>query len=128
MLLDEMIERGLPEETRMMRDVTRRFVNEHVIPFTRQNWQQEWQMTPRAGCRKNPGGGRRDRHPHARRSRGVRRHPARSQDRGADRGHLGGDLARRLRPLRQDGADLEGLGVVATSRRATCRSSGSRAW
>ncbi len=46
MLLDEMIERGLPEETRMMRDVTRRFVNEHVIPFTRQNWQQEWQMTP----------------------------------------------------------------------------------
>jgi alkylation response protein AidB-like acyl-CoA dehydrogenase len=46
MLLDEMVERGLPEETRMMRDVTRKFVNEHVIPFTRQNWQQEWQMTP----------------------------------------------------------------------------------
>ena len=46
MLLDEMVERGLPEETRMMRDVTRKFVNEHVIPFTRQNWQQEWQMKP----------------------------------------------------------------------------------
>ncbi len=46
MLLDEMVERGLPEETRMMRDVTRKFVNEHVIPFTRQNWQQEWKMTP----------------------------------------------------------------------------------
>jgi alkylation response protein AidB-like acyl-CoA dehydrogenase len=46
MLLDEMVERGLPEETRMMRDVTRKFVNEHVIPFTRQNWKQEWQMSP----------------------------------------------------------------------------------
>jgi len=46
MLLDEMIERGLPEETRMMRDVTRKFVNEHVIPFVRQNWQQEWSMQP----------------------------------------------------------------------------------
>ena len=46
MLLDDMVDRGLPEETRMMRDVTRKFVNEHVIPFTRQNWKQEWQMTP----------------------------------------------------------------------------------
>jgi len=46
LLLDQMIERGLPEETRMMRDVTRKFVNEHVIPFIRQNWQQEWSMKP----------------------------------------------------------------------------------
>ncbi len=46
MLLDDMVERGLPEETRMMRDVTRKFVNEHVIPFVRQNWQQEWNMDP----------------------------------------------------------------------------------
>lgn len=46
MLLDDMVERGLPEETRMMRDVTRKFVNEHVIPFVRQNWQQEWSMKP----------------------------------------------------------------------------------
>ena len=46
MLLDDMVDRGLPEETRMMRDVTRKFVNEHVIPFTRQNWQQEWSMQP----------------------------------------------------------------------------------
>lgn len=46
MLLDEMIERGLPQETRMMRDVTRKFANEHVIPFTRQNWQREWNMKP----------------------------------------------------------------------------------
>ncbi len=39
-------ERGLSEETLMMRDVTRKFVNEHVIPFTRQNWQAEWSMKP----------------------------------------------------------------------------------
>lgn len=39
-------ERGLSDETIMMRDVTRKFVNEHVIPFTRQNWQAEWSMKP----------------------------------------------------------------------------------
>ena len=39
-------ERGLSEETLMMRDVTRKFVNEHIIPFTRQNWQAEWSMKP----------------------------------------------------------------------------------
>ncbi len=39
-------ERGLSEETLMMRDVTRRFVNEHIIPFTRKNWQAEWSMKP----------------------------------------------------------------------------------
>jgi hypothetical protein len=41
-----MVERGLSEETRMMRDVTRKFANEHVIPFTRKNWQREWNMKP----------------------------------------------------------------------------------
>ncbi len=46
MLLDAMVERGLSEETRMMREVTRKFANEHVIPFTRKNWQREWNMTP----------------------------------------------------------------------------------
>jgi len=46
MILDAMVERGLPDETRMMRDVTRKFANEHVIPFTRKNWQREWNMTP----------------------------------------------------------------------------------
>ena len=46
MLLDAMVERGLSEETRMMRDVTRKFANEHVIPFTRKNWQREWNMKP----------------------------------------------------------------------------------
>ena len=42
----ELADRGLQDETRMMRDVTRKFVNDHVIPFTRQNWQQEWNMKP----------------------------------------------------------------------------------
>ena len=46
MLLDAMVERGLSEETRMMRDVTRKFADEHVIPFTRKNWQREWNMKP----------------------------------------------------------------------------------
>lgn len=46
MLLDAMVDRGLPEETRMMREVTRKFANEHVIPFTRKNWQREWNMNP----------------------------------------------------------------------------------
>jgi alkylation response protein AidB-like acyl-CoA dehydrogenase len=39
-------DRGLSDETRMMRDVTRKFINEHVIPFTRENWQAEWSMKP----------------------------------------------------------------------------------
>lgn len=37
---------GLSEEQRMMRDACRAWVNEHVIPFIRQNWQREWVMTP----------------------------------------------------------------------------------
>lgn len=46
MILDAMVDRGLSEETRMMREVTRKFANEHVIPFTRKNWQREWNMKP----------------------------------------------------------------------------------
>ncbi|MDP1537970.1 MAG: acyl-CoA dehydrogenase family protein [Burkholderiales bacterium] len=46
MILDAMVDRGLSEETRMMREVTRKFANEHVIPFTRKNWQREWNMNP----------------------------------------------------------------------------------
>ena len=46
MYMMELVDRGLQDETRMMRDVTRKFVDEHVIPFTRQNWQQEWNMKP----------------------------------------------------------------------------------
>ena len=48
MLLDEMVDRGLSDETRMMKDVTRKFANEHVIPFVRKNWQAEWNMDPDA--------------------------------------------------------------------------------
>ena len=43
MYLDD---RGLTEEQRMMRDACRLFVNEHLIPFIRQDWQREWLMTP----------------------------------------------------------------------------------
>ncbi|MCC7483499.1 MAG: acyl-CoA/acyl-ACP dehydrogenase [Burkholderiales bacterium] len=39
-------DRGLTEEQRMMRDACRAFVDEHVIPFTRQHWAREWIMTP----------------------------------------------------------------------------------
>ncbi len=46
MILDDMVDRGLSEETRMMRAVTRKFADEHVIPFTRKNWQREWNMNP----------------------------------------------------------------------------------
>lgn len=37
---------GLSEELRMMRDTCRTFVDAHVIPFIRENWQREWQMDP----------------------------------------------------------------------------------
>ena len=46
MYMMELRDRGLQDETRMMRDVTRKFVDEQVIPFTRQHWQQEWSMKP----------------------------------------------------------------------------------
>jgi alkylation response protein AidB-like acyl-CoA dehydrogenase len=46
MYMMELADRGLQDETRMMRDVARKFVDEHIIPFTRQNWQQEWNMKP----------------------------------------------------------------------------------
>jgi alkylation response protein AidB-like acyl-CoA dehydrogenase len=41
-----MANRGLSDETRMMKEVTRKFSNEHVIPFVRQNWKAEWNMNP----------------------------------------------------------------------------------
>ncbi|MBI3052899.1 MAG: acyl-CoA dehydrogenase family protein [Betaproteobacteria bacterium] len=37
---------GLTEEQRMMREACRAFVDDHVTPFIRQNWQREWVMTP----------------------------------------------------------------------------------
>jgi alkylation response protein AidB-like acyl-CoA dehydrogenase len=44
----EMIERGLSEEQRMMRSTCRAFVDEHVTPFIRRDWQREWLMDPGA--------------------------------------------------------------------------------
>jgi alkylation response protein AidB-like acyl-CoA dehydrogenase len=46
MYMMELADRGLTDETRMMRETCRAFVNEHVIPFIRQNWQREWLMRP----------------------------------------------------------------------------------
>jgi hypothetical protein len=41
-----MYDRGLSEEQRMMRQSCRDFVDDVVLPFVKQNWQQEWSMTP----------------------------------------------------------------------------------
>ena len=60
---------------------------------------------------------RRDRYPHARRTRGVRRHRARQGDRDCHvRAHRRGDRTRRLRARRQAGAELEGVGATAQPR------------
>src|SRR6266581_2889691 len=42
----DMIERGLSDEQRMMRETCRAFVDEVVTPFIRKNWQREWLMDP----------------------------------------------------------------------------------
>ena len=42
----DMIERRLSEEQWLMRQSCRAFVNDHVIPFIRANWQREWLMEP----------------------------------------------------------------------------------
>ena len=41
-----MIDRGLSEEQRMMRESCRAFVDDFVTPFIRRNWQREWLMDP----------------------------------------------------------------------------------
>jgi acyl-CoA dehydrogenase len=43
-----MIDRGLSEEQRLMRESCRAFVNDFVTPFIRRNWQREWLMDPDA--------------------------------------------------------------------------------
>ncbi|MGB5080526.1 MAG: acyl-CoA dehydrogenase family protein [Burkholderiales bacterium] len=43
-----MIDRGLSEEQRLMRDTCRAFVNDFVTPFIRKDWQREWLMDPDA--------------------------------------------------------------------------------
>jgi alkylation response protein AidB-like acyl-CoA dehydrogenase len=41
-----MHDRGLSEDQRMMRQSCRDFVDDVVLPFIKQNWRQEWSMTP----------------------------------------------------------------------------------
>src|ERR1035437_3275323 len=42
----DMVDRGLSQEQKMMRDTCRTFVDSCVTPFIRANWQREWLMTP----------------------------------------------------------------------------------
>jgi alkylation response protein AidB-like acyl-CoA dehydrogenase len=42
----DMIERGLSEEQKMMRQSCRAFVDDFVTPFIRKHWQREWSMQP----------------------------------------------------------------------------------
>src|SRR5258708_30678354 len=42
----QMVERGLSEEQRLMRESCRAFVDDFVLPFIRKNWQREWLMDP----------------------------------------------------------------------------------
>jgi len=44
--MQEMIERALSQEQRMMRDTIRAFVDKEVTPFIRKNWEREWDMKP----------------------------------------------------------------------------------
>ena len=44
--MQEIIERSLTPEQRMMRDTIRSFVDKEVTPFIRKNWQKEWDMVP----------------------------------------------------------------------------------
>jgi len=44
----DMLERGLSEEQKLMRESCRAFVDDFVAPFIRKNWQREWLMDPDA--------------------------------------------------------------------------------
>jgi len=44
--MQEMIDRGLSQEQRMMRNTIRSFVDKEVAPFIRKNWEKEWDMKP----------------------------------------------------------------------------------
>src|ERR1700682_394199 len=44
--MQQIIDRGLTEEQRMMRATIRAFVDKDVTPFIRKNWQLEWDMKP----------------------------------------------------------------------------------
>src|SRR5690606_37337692 len=45
-LEDGMLDGGLSEEQRMMRQSCRDFVDDVVLPFVRDNWKREWSMEP----------------------------------------------------------------------------------
>ncbi|MGZ5093603.1 MAG: acyl-CoA dehydrogenase family protein, partial [Burkholderiales bacterium] len=44
--MQQIIDRGLTEEQRLMRETIRAFVDHDVVPFMRKNWQLEWDMKP----------------------------------------------------------------------------------
>jgi hypothetical protein len=44
--MQEVIDRALSAEQRMMRNTIRAFVDKEVTPFIRKNWQLEWDMKP----------------------------------------------------------------------------------
>ena len=44
--MQQIIERGLTEEQRLMRETLRAFVDNEVTPFIRKNWKLEWDMKP----------------------------------------------------------------------------------
>ena len=110
----------LSEEQRMMRQSCREFVDDVVIPFIRGNWQREWGMSPEARLPPEILEGA---HKVGIRTLGV---PEEFGGVELEQGtetqtfahHRRGDRARRLRAVRQAGADLEGLGAVAQPRAA----------
>ena len=111
-------DRGLSEELRMMRQSCRDFVDDVVLPFIKQNWQHEWSMVPE------------DRLPlrilEEAEKIGIRTLGVPEEYGGVEleKGTevktfavvVGGDRARRFRPRRQDGAELESLGAAAPVR------------
>jgi len=115
----EMIDRGLSEEQRLMRETCRGFVNDLVIP-----------SCPQLAARMADGSRRRlPREILEQADRiGIRtlgvprswRHPARPGQRGADlrSSFFRGDRARPTRACRQAGAGLEGVGAAAQHRAA----------
>src|SRR2546426_828348 len=46
--MTDMLERGLSEEQKLMRESCRAFVDDFVTPSIRKNWQREWLMDPDA--------------------------------------------------------------------------------
>ncbi|HEV7394085.1 MAG TPA: acyl-CoA dehydrogenase family protein [Burkholderiales bacterium] len=44
--MQQIIDRGLTEEQRMMRETIRAFIDADVVPFMRKNWHLEWDMKP----------------------------------------------------------------------------------